>query len=921
MGVERERSKSGGGYVGGFLHLFDWNTKSRKNLFSNKSNAQVEQLKQKTINDHNHPTTQLYLMDQDDSLARSSFKGSSEYSCASSVTDDDVGGSKAPSVVAKLMGLESLPTSNFSEAYSTPFLDSRSLKDAYYYRKSEEFHEDQQIMRSGNVFDRSQNTLRNNLDSKIHKSISKPFEKFQSEVLPPRSAKSIPLTHHKLLSPIKSGGFLPSKNAVHIMEAAARIFDSGSQVTTKAKLPSVGSSVPLKVRDLKERVEAAKKPSNLVESSQKPLESIAAKNIKGQSMTKSWNGSLDSKTFRASSNSEEGSVGSKNKGKSVSLAVQAKANVQKRGLSPNHSRTSAGQKEQGEMTTNQIFRSQPSLQRSSHKKSSTNNSSSVLRQNNQKQNCIAEREKVAVKSLNSNNSQVKKVTSGDSSLGRQRNSSKNSGSNKNGSRKIEREGNDDGREVPYSSTSVTRKKRCIDGDFNFQKDQAVKSEKKGKADQHNGVRESKFSWAEDSRSNGMDVVSFTFTAPMGRSIPVPETSREKLEKNNAFSAEFQGKEVFFNSSGTNRLRPSSVGHNMIEGDALSNLLEQKLREYTLGVDSFSRKAEEVGSTTSSQDQTPLKAVVKSSKLHIEGNQMGSQTECLDGRWNPVFSSNTYTEGHMSKHKLQEVEDMFDCGSNSSEVKNLLGCRHPSPVSILEHSIFAESSNSSDTGDSTSTEGLVISKQCSTSVQGQDVSNMRGSYKFRVVESDAELSDSASSSSTRFVTTKHVTLAMTDPVGSAKWELEYVKKILCNSEMMFKDVSTGQASQIVDPRLFDQLESCEDELKLQRKVLFDCVGECMDLRFRHYAGGGYKAWEKGLSMARRTKWLAGEVHREISSWEAMGDCMVDELVDKDMSSQCGSWLNFGVETFELGVEMERKILNSLLNELISDILVR
>lgn len=199
--------------------------------------------------------------------------------------------------------------------------------------------------------------------------------------------------------------------------------------------------------------------------------------------------------------------------------------------------------------------------------------------------------------------------------------------------------------------------------------------------------------------------------------------------------------------------------------------------------------------------------------------------------------------------------------------------------------------------------------------------MRGSYKFRVVESDAELSDSASSSSTRFVTTKHVTLAMTDPVGSAKWELEYVKKILCNSEMMFKDVSTGQASQIVDPRLFDQLESCEDELKLQRKVLFDCVGECMDLRFRHYAGGGYKAWEKGLSMARRTKWLAGEVHREISSWEAMGDCMVDELVDKDMSSQCGSWLNFGVETFELGVEMESKILNSLLNELISDILVR
>lgn len=921
MGVERERSKSGGGYVGGFLHLFDWNTKSRKNLFSNKSNL-PEQSKQKIGNDRNHPTTQLHLIDQiqDDSLAGSSFKGSSEYSCASSVTDDDVGGSKVPSVVAKLMGLESLPTSNYSEAYSTPFLDSRSLKDAYYYKKSREFHEDHQIMHSGNIFDRAQEHLRNNVDPKLQKSISKPFEKFQSEVLPPRSAKSIPLTHHKLLSPIKSGGFLPSKNAEHIMEAAARIIESGNPVSTKAKMPAVGSSVPLRVRDLKERAEAAKKPSKLVESSRKPAESVAAKSMKGQSMTKSWNGPLDTKTFRASSDLEEGSVGSKNKGKSVSLAVQAKANVQKRGLTPNSSRTSVGQKEQAELMSNQIFRSQPNSQRSSHKKSSANNSSSVLRQNNQKQNCIAEKEKVASKSLTSNNSQGKKVTSGDSSLGRQRNSSKNSGTSKVGSRKIEREVTDDGRELPYSSTSVTRKKRCIDGDFDFQKEQTVvKSEKKGKANQFNGVMDSKFSWAEDSKRNGMDVVSFTFTAPMGRSVPVPEASREVLEKSNAFLAEFHGKKVYFNSSGTKGLRSSTVGRNVIEGDALSNLLEQKLREFTLR--SFHQKAEEAGSNTSSQDQTPLKALVKLPKLHVEGSQTESQTESLDERWSPVFSSTTYEEGHISKHKLQEVEDMFDCGSNSSEIRTLLGHRHPSPISILEPSIFAESSNSSDTGDSNSTEGLVISKQCSSSVQGQDVLDMRCSNKFHVMEADADLSDSASSSSTRVVATKHVTLAVTAPVGSAKWELEYVKKILCNTEMMFKGVSTGQTSEIVDPRLFDQLESRKDEHYLQRKVLFDCVGECMDLRFRHYVGGGYKVWEKGLSMARRTKWLAGEVHREISSWEAMGDCMVDELVDKDMSSQRGRWLDYSVETIELGVEVERKILNSLLNELISDILVR
>ena len=36
MGAEKHGSKSGGGYVGGLLHLFDWNAKSRKKLFSSK---------------------------------------------------------------------------------------------------------------------------------------------------------------------------------------------------------------------------------------------------------------------------------------------------------------------------------------------------------------------------------------------------------------------------------------------------------------------------------------------------------------------------------------------------------------------------------------------------------------------------------------------------------------------------------------------------------------------------------------------------------------------------------------------------------------------------------------------------------------------------------------------------------------------
>ena len=37
MGIDKHDLKGGGGYVGGFLQLFDWNAKSRKKLFSSKS--------------------------------------------------------------------------------------------------------------------------------------------------------------------------------------------------------------------------------------------------------------------------------------------------------------------------------------------------------------------------------------------------------------------------------------------------------------------------------------------------------------------------------------------------------------------------------------------------------------------------------------------------------------------------------------------------------------------------------------------------------------------------------------------------------------------------------------------------------------------------------------------------------------------
>lgn len=554
-------------------------------------------------------------MDEDEIGVGSNIKGSSEYSCASSVTDEEGCGTRAPGVVARLMGLDTLPPSNFQEPYSSPYFDTRSLRDAHYHRKNFDYYHDHQVMYSGNMLNRidGQNS-RNFVESKPQKMVSKPIEKFQTETLPPKSAKSIPITHHKLLSPIKSPGFIPTKNAAHIMEAAAKIFEPGPQATAKGKMPLVGSSsAPLKVHalkeraeatqkvpvgssvalkgDLKEKVENAHKTSRLSETSQRPVETNAAKYLKGQSLNKSWNGCTET-PFRTSPDKEEVSSGLKKKGRSISLAIQAKVNVQRReGLNSSSSRSDAGQRDQSEVTSSQPFRSQPNVQKNLHKKISQQNASGALRQNNQKQNCLIDKDKLTSKPVS--NSQGRKLMSGDSSVGRHKTSNRSSVSSRTGSRKS-------GLETIDSETStrnLPRKKRSINGDFHFSRSRADDNslnDKNQKPEKSNPVIDNPYSWADENRKKGIDVVSFTFTAPLARPLPGSEISSQVRQRKSNLSVDHRGKRVLLESDS---MKLSSLGYNVIGGDALSTLLEEKLRELTYGLESSSHQTAKVGSAS------------------------------------------------------------------------------------------------------------------------------------------------------------------------------------------------------------------------------------------------------------------------------------------------------------------------------------
>ncbi|CAN4123237.1 unnamed protein product [Withania somnifera] len=926
MGAEKQGSRSGG-YVDGFLQLFDWHAKSRKKLFSSKSDI-PERSKQKKRCDGNLPMTRVHLNNEDDTTAGSSVKDSSDYSCASSVTEEEYYGIKPAGVVARLMGLDCLPSSSFSEPYSTPFFDYQSLRSAPCLSRNLEYQQNFQKIYSSNLHEKMEDLGRSSLEPKQQKIISRPIEKFLTEILPPKSAKSIPITHCKLLSPIKSANSITPQNAAHIMEEAARILEAGPQATSKEKLPLIGSSsVPLKIKDLKERVEASHKVNKIAEASQRPAESNASKYLKGLPMNKSWNGSADITRQKDFSDSDESFVGGQTKGKSISLALQAKANVQKReGLNVGSSRSVPVPKEPpSKSISNQLFATQPSTEKSTHKKPSVHDSSIVLRQNNQKQNSIANRGKSPSKQFLSN-SQGKRSLSGDSYFARQRSLGKMADSSKVSSWRLSREANNKKEETYSCTKSVSRKKRPSEGDIQYEKNQAAGSmstHKSGRLIQSGTFVDREISWGENTKGKGTDIISFTFNAPLTRSIPTSEPPIEVLGKNHEFSTDFRSKKMHFTSDCVNSLK-APFGRNLSGGDALSTLLDQKLKELSYVVESSSQKA---GTSTSSlsifQDLSPaLDGLSKTTMLHGSRDHDNMEVDDLVSSCNPGFSSSGPL-GITRQHKHQGTEEeLSEYHTSEFECRKVFGSQFPSPISVLEHSFLIESCNSSDTAESNNTGAS--SKQ-SSSVQAKEVLGMGSWKKFHSMEPDVDLLDSASSTSGKKEDVKHVNnVRKIDPEKSPNWELEYVKDILCDIESMFMDFTMSRSQVIINPHFFDQLERvngcAHDELKQRRKVVFDCVGECLDLRCRRYVEGGYDTRSKCLMVVKNKERLAEEVHREISGWSGMGNCMVDELVDKDMSSYFGRWLDFEVEAFELGTQIEKRLLNSLIDEVVGDILL-
>jgi len=514
------------------------------------------------------------------------------------VTSDEGCGTRAPGAVARLMGLDSLPASNVAEPSSTLGFDPHSLRAFPCDRSTPNLWSEYNPMDYRNIPNEQEKYAWNSVESRLQKVENRPIARFQTEALAPKLAKSIPVTHHKL-SPIKNPGFTPTKNVAYIMEAAAKIIEASPKASSIGKMPSIRtSSVPLRIQDLKQKMEAA----HLTSRPQRSNEPSVARNTKEQQSDKRRSGSEGLSSAKASTGSGKGTPNSlRNKGKSVPIAAQAKSNAQKRDGSPLRSKSIVKQKEQNEVKANQLLKNQHCTQKAIQKRTFESRTNNVLQQNNLKQNSVPNKGSSTLKNSVSNQ-QGNKTQSTSGSVGQYRTVNKNVVKPEIMPRKISSVMTDSEKE---KKNNVSRKKQSVSGDLQI--DRSVsrnESFNDGRSTKSNVVIDGNMNMAMDNRKNGMDVVSFMFSSPIKRAMPSYQSSGHMSDKCNNSAIDSLGSNDHPSFRSSTSYLP---GLNVVGGDVMGVFLEQKLRELTNKVESTNCNVirEETSATSSSSLENSL----------------------------------------------------------------------------------------------------------------------------------------------------------------------------------------------------------------------------------------------------------------------------------------------------------------------------
>ncbi|KAI4986303.1 hypothetical protein ZWY2020_018933 [Hordeum vulgare] len=477
-----------------------------------------------------------------------SMKESSEHSCSSSVIDDEGCPRRGPTVVARLMGLDSMPAASSSGPYLVPFAGQHTF----------------QAIAHDELIGRSYVGL-----SSPHKMPSSPIDRFRMEALPPRFAKrTLSVAQHKLFSPVKNPNHVSSRNAADIMEAASRIIGPGAENTSSYRVRDAGYSNDVRAFSPTEIVRV----QQMSQAARRRDGAASSKPPSGRSLDGSLITSETSSSARFSQSNGSAPVAPRVKAVSRPSSDFRATNGQGR---EGVSRISRKPPTRTDPVHNMVERNGSSQQRQKiSSRVGMASSSNVLVQNNTKQNAMGVEHKMNPKSAT--HSQQQRNLHPPNAAPRKAGVTSRSENSMRGNRKGELQPtNYANRRSNSTAKTIPKPRRLPDEGMRSKKNQPsdkVLTERSPRRVRHNIVIEEQSSFTTNKKKISTEIVSFTFTSPVDKSLHGSQfphsVEKRSIENWNSVST----------SSNT-----SNTESDTIDGDYLRLLLQQKLRELTSGV--------------------------------------------------------------------------------------------------------------------------------------------------------------------------------------------------------------------------------------------------------------------------------------------------------------------------------------------------
>ncbi|KAG6659817.1 uncharacterized protein LOC122302823 [Carya illinoinensis] len=932
-----KRTHRPGGCVGIFFQLFDWNRRfAKKKLFSRKllPPVRAKQASKKFKGDEKMPISKLHLIADENSGGFPNVKKNGNRR----VDFDKKHEMRAPGLVARLMGLESMPAVHRDRPKKPSFTDS--------YVNGEE-----KVMASPSRFDKGElnlgkgGTKQESRPQKLQK--TGPFEgravtRFGAEALQIKSVLSRSRKHHnhhpKLASPLKGPRISSGRNvsrSSRLIGAATRILEPGLQATSRAKCTlSYSSSVHHSPTD---EIETERMSFMSLDSSkQSNYNAGSAQHLMGQASCKNCGnlvayepnvGENPSAFFASnfvnastrdsgwskprapeSSHEQEREVAfHRSKDQDVPLAAKSKESLRIH-YEPIAERLPLSQEGQRQLH----------LSSQTCKPKKDESSSVVFKHMMQTEDrMLLGRDRIPPRAKVSN-LQGQRVSSAGNTVAATKdfvalNRSLTGRTRLKLPTKVDNSRLDAGKKacngrdgsLPQLRTPV-RKRRTINFSGQTESPGFVSSTiakgrnictdastgKSMRLNAHsmnqNGVSSRLTGQGDEERTNGnkeTDIISFTFNSPVRHKTVVPTKMEERIRiRHEDESLSFQ------------KALP-------LRRDALGILLEQKLKELTCQEDNELTKG----------------APAKTSSAMILQELISAMTA-----GQPCFQ-----DGHIFNNDIA-----FE---TKAEMEGLVGssCQihHLSPGSVLEASFSSSSLDESP-------------------VPGHRLCPNSMDYSYNQLqprEFDTDLLDSATSSDkertdcgmvadfVRNVTKILDTMNLTGD-GLMGITVSQAKEVILNSELLFGGASPhtldGMKGFLVSPCLLDELESfaraawtnyigfigLEDtkEGNYLRRLLFDMVIECLDSKYGRYCNSGFKTWSRLPLCMSRDK-LILDVAEEVRRWTDLVGMIPDEIIEWEMGHSLGKWTDFHIEVFETGAQIDGDILQFLVEEIVMDLL--